>query len=188
MFQAVFYMMMLGDEVMPTDRGYHPMNDPLIAELFHKEYTGLVRYAEIMYRKFGGYVDPRGRAEEIVQEAFFLAAEKRDELLEREDKRAWLVSAVSYKVRDALKEDRKWAKGLLLLPDEHEVLYFPETEESPVWLPHEDYVLLKRLYVEGYTYQELCAELGLSKSALAMKISRIKRAAKKNFEKFSEKV
>lgn len=46
------------------------MNDPLIAELFHKEYTGLVRYAEIMYRKFGGYVDPRGRAEEIVQEAF----------------------------------------------------------------------------------------------------------------------
>ena len=43
---------------MPTDRGYHPMDDPFIAELFHREYTGLVRYAEIMYRKCGGYVDP----------------------------------------------------------------------------------------------------------------------------------
>lgn len=164
------------------------MNDPLIAELFHKEYSGLIRYAEIMYRKYGGYVDPSGRAEEIVQEAFFLAAEKRDDLLMREDKRAWLISAVSYKVRDALKEDRKWAKGLLLLPDEQEVLYFPETEETPVWLPPEDYALLKRLYVEGYTYQELCAELGLSKSALAMKINRIKKNAKKNYEKISEKV
>ena len=173
---------------MPTDRGYHPMDDPFIVELFHREYTGLVRYAEIMYRKCGGYVDPRGRAEEIVQEAFFLAAEKRDELLAREDKRAWLISAVSYKVRAALKEDRKWAKGLLLLPDENEIIHFPDPEEPPAWLPPEDYILLKRLYVEGYTYQELCAELGLSKSALAMKISRIKKSAKKNFEKFSEKV
>lgn len=173
---------------MPTDRGYHPMDDPFIADLFHREYTGLVRYAEIMYRKCGGYVDPRGRAEEVVQEAFFLAAEKRDELLAREDKRAWLISTVSYKVRDALKEDRKWEKGILLLPDENEVVYFPETEESPGWLPREDYILLKRLYVDGYTYQDLCEELGLSKSALGMRISRIKKAAKKNFEKIFEKV
>lgn len=173
---------------MPTDRGYHPMNDPLIAELFHKEYSGLIRYAEIMYRKCGGYVDPRGRAEEIVQEAFFLAAEMRDELLGRDDKRAWLISAVSYKVRDALKEDRKWAKGLLLLPDETEIVPFPELDEPPAYLSKEDYALLKRLYVEGYTYQELCAELGLSKSALAMKINRIKKTAKKNFEKISKKV
>ena len=148
----------------------------------------MIRYAEIMYRKCGGYVDPRGRAEEIVQEAFFLAAEMRDELLGRDDKRAWLVSAVSYKVRDALKEDRKWAKGLLLLPDETEIVPFPELDEPPAYLSKEDYALLKRLYVEGYTYQELCAELGLSKSALAMKISRIKKTAKKNFEKISEKV
>ena len=173
---------------MPTDRGYHPMNDLLIAELFHKEYSGLIRYAEIMYRKCGGYVDPRGRAEEIVQEAFFLAAEMRDELLGRDDKRAWLVSAVSYKVRDALKEDRKWAKGLLLLPDETEIVPFPELDEPPAYLSKEDYALLKRLYVEGHTYQELCAELGLSKSALAMKINRIKKTAKKNFEKISKKV
>ena len=164
------------------------MNDLLIAELFHKEYSGLIRYAEIMYRKCGGYVDPRGRAEEIVQEAFFLAAEMRDELLGRDDKRAWLVSAVSYKVRDALKEDRKWAKGLLLLPDETEIVPFPELDEPPAYLSKEDYALLKRLYVEGHTYQELCAELGLSKSALAMKINRIKKTAKKNFEKISKKV
>lgn len=173
---------------MPTDRGYRPMDDPFIAELFSREYARLVRYARITFQKSGGYVDPRGRAEEIVQETFFLAVEKREELLGREDRRAWLISAVSYKVRAALKEDRKWAKGLSLLPEEEEAIPFPEPEEPPVWLTPEDYRLLRRLYVEGYTYQELCDELGLSKSAFAMKISRIKKAAKKKFKKFSEKV
>ena len=173
---------------MPKGKNYCLKDDPFISDLFRREYAGLVRYAQIAFQKSGGYVDPRGRAEEIVQETFFLAVEKRDELMDREDKRAWLISAVSYKVRDALKEDRKWVKGLLLLPDEEEVIPFPEPEESPDYLSKEDYALLRRIYVEGYTYQELYTELGFSKSAFAMKISRIKKAAKKNFEKFSGKV
>lgn len=173
---------------MPAGRNYRPIDDPFIEELFHREYAGLLKYAEIVFRKYGGYVDPRGRAEEIVQETFFLAVEKREELLEREDKRAWLISAVSYKVRVAIKEDRKWAKSLMLLPDEEEAIPFPEPEEPPEYLTKEDYVLLRRLYVEGYTYQELCDQLGVSKSALAMKIARIKRRAKKKLQIFSEKV
>ena len=173
---------------MPTDRGYYPMNDPFISELFHREYAGLVRYAQIMYRKCGGYVDPCGRAEEIVQETFFLAVEKREELINREDKHAWLIAAVSYKVRDALKEDRKWVKSLMLLPDEEQAIPFPEPDEPPEYLSKEDYDLFRRLYVEGYTYKELCAELGLSKSAFAMRISRIKKAAQNKIEKNSRKV
>jgi RNA polymerase sigma-70 factor (ECF subfamily) len=66
------------------------MNDPLIAELFHKEYTGLVRYAEIMYRKCGGYVDPRGRAEEIVQETFLRAIQHANKLPDDANLDAWL--------------------------------------------------------------------------------------------------
>lgn len=173
---------------MPTERGYLPKDDPFISELFRREYAGLIRYAQIAFQKSGGYVDPQGRAEEIVQETFFLAVEKREELIAREDRRAWLISAVSYKVRDALKEDRKWVKGLLLLPDEEEAVLFCEPDGIPEYLSKEDYTLLRRLYIEGYTYQELCAELGLSKSALAMKISRIKAAARKKIEKISEKV
>lgn len=173
---------------MPADKRYCPGDDLFMAELFRREYAGLVRYAQIMYRKNGGYVDPGGRAEEIVQEAFFLAAEKRAELMSREDPRAWLISAVSYKVRDALREDRKWVKSLMLLPDESQAFHLPEPEVAPAWLSPEDYALLRRLYIEGYTYRELCTELGLSKSALAMKISRIKKASQKNFEKISGKV
>ena len=74
---------------MPAGRDYRPIDDPLIEKLFRRECAGLVKYAEIAFRKYGGYVDPRGRAEEIVQETFFLAAEKREELLEREDKQAY---------------------------------------------------------------------------------------------------
>jgi len=173
---------------MPTDRDYRPKDDPFITELYQQEYAGLVRYAQIAFQKRGGYVDPRGRAEDIVQETFCLAVEKRDELMARQDRRAWLISAVSYKVRDALKEDRKWVKGLLLLPDEEESVPFPESEHAPEYLSREDYRLLRRLYVEGYTYEELRKELGLSKSAFAMKINRIKKSARKKFEDFSGKV
>ena len=35
-------------------------------------------------------------------------------------------------------------------------------------------MLLKHLYLDGYTYSELCAEMGLKKSALAMRVKRIK--------------
>ena len=48
-------------------------------------------------------------------------------------------------------------------------------------VPEEDYLLLKRLYLDGDTYQELCRELGLKKSALAMKIRRIKERFLKEY-------
>lgn len=38
----------------------------------------------------------------------------------------------------------------------------------------EEHRLLSRLYVEGYTYEELAREMGLKKSALAMRVKRIK--------------
>ena len=39
----------------------------------------------------------------------------------------------------------------------------------------EDYILLKKLYVEGYSYQEICTENNLTKAALGCRIHRIKK-------------
>ncbi len=173
---------------MPAGSVHRPEDDLFISELFQQEYANLIRYARIAFQRTGGYVDPQGRAEEIVQETFFLALEKREELQAREDRQKWLIAAVSYKVREALREDRKWTRGLLLLPSEDEAVPFAEPEEPFAGLSKEDYHLLRQVYVEGYTYQELCEQLGLSKSALAMRISRIKKAAQKKMNEISEKV
>jgi len=166
---------------MPTERGNCPMDDPLIQELFQKEYIGLLKTARGAFRRYGGNIDPDGRAEEIVQETFYLAIEKREELLSREDKKKWLISAVCYKAREAAREDRKWEKGLLLLPHENEEVPLTEPDEILESIPKEDGVLLRRLYVEGYTYKELCAELGIGKSNLGMKVNRIKKVIKKKY-------
>ena len=41
-------------------------------------------------------------------------------------------------------------------------------------VPEDDFALLRELYIERRSYEELCAKYGLKKSALAMKIKRIK--------------
>ena len=47
----------------------------------------------------------------------------------------------------------------------------------------EDFDLLYKLYVVGYTYQELCKETGLTKSALGVRIHRVKQKVR---EKLNE--
>ena len=169
---------------MPKKGDYRLQDDVFIAELFSKEYQRLVRYAQIIFRKRGGYVDPVGRSEEIVQEAFYLACEKkRDELMQSDDPSRWLTATVTHKISEALKEDRKWVRGLMLLPSEEPIVPFPEPEELAEFIPREDYDLLKRLYVEGYTYKELCDELGVNKSNLGMRVRRIKTRFKDKYEK-----
>ena len=168
---------------MPTGGNYCVKDDAFITELFFSEYPRLVRYAQVIFQKRGGYVDPVGRAEEIVQEAFYLACEKRDELLSAEEPGKWLTAAVTYKIHEALKEDRKWVKGLLLLPSEEPMEPFPEPDALSDYIPAEDYDLLRRLYLEGYTYKELCDELGVSKSNLGMRINRIKKSFRKKYGK-----
>lgn len=157
--------------------------DPFISELFHTNHQKLVRYAYMLFRKYGGQIDPEGRAEDIVQETFYLACEKREELLQSEEPIKWLLAAATFKVREALKADRKWAKGLLLLPSEDEVIPSPEPEVLPELMEPEDYKLIKRLYLEGYTYKELCDEKGISKSNLGMRVNRIKKVLKKKYGK-----
>ena len=46
-------------------------------------------------------------------------------------------------------------------------------------LSEEEYLLLKGLYLEGYTYKELSRQLGVKQSALAMRVKRLKERLRK---------
>lgn len=162
------------------------LQDDFITELFASEYQRLIRYAEIIFRKRGVYADPIGRAEDVVQETFYLACAKRDDLINSDDPGRWLTATVTYKIREAVREDRKWVKNLMLLPGEDQYVPFPEMDVLKELIPAEDYDLLKRLYIEGYSYKELCGEFGVSKSTLGMRIKRIKESFKKKHGKIFE--
>ena len=57
-------------------------------------------------------------------------------------------------------------------------------EEWKPYMSREDFELLWKLYLGGYTYRELCLELGVKKSALGMRVRRIKERFQKNYRNF----
>ena len=97
---------------MSRDYDQH-LTDQFIEDLFFREWSKLVRYAKIQLRQFGSnIIDHEGRAEEIVQEVFFTAYKKAAEVKASESPEGWLYNTLAYKVKEALREDRKWVKCL----------------------------------------------------------------------------
>lgn len=155
-------------------------------ELFKAEYKGLLRYAISVFKKHGSqYVSVEGRAEEAVQETFSFAWEERKTLLSCKSPTGRLYKILYYKVMEMLDADRTWAKRLMQISERvkgEESTDFQLKLELESMISKNDYTLLKQLYLDGYSYKELCIEYGLTKSALAMRIKRIKERIQKEYE------
>lgn len=171
---------------MPPEGVVQTPEQEFFEALFRQEYHKLLRYATVILRKYGAkYVSDSGRAEDVVQETFKLAWKKRDELMKKEFPAGWLYMAAVCKAREALREDRAWVKRLALVqqaprtPQEQGL-----TSDLKQLLLQEEYDLLCKLYLEGYSYKELCAELGVKKSTLAMRVKRSKEKIQKKYEDF----
>lgn len=161
---------------MPLDLNPDLNIDLAFEALFRAEYVGLLRYAGAIFRQRSGDVNI-SKAEEAVQEMFSLAWRKRDVLFSSEKPVGWLYRALYYTILGILQDERRRAKTLELLQGEYkEGAYDPESPDISLMgiVPSEDFELLKKLYIEGYTYQELAEEADIKKSALAMQVSRIK--------------
>lgn len=152
--------------------------EQIFHEFFTSEYPKLIRCARSMLKSKEDSKQVNSRAEVVVQEMFTLAWKRREEVLAREKPVGWLYEALSYKVLELMREENRWTKRML----QYEQFYVPPTElqlslETELgWVvPPEDFHLLRRIYVEGYSYRELCEEMNLSKSALADRVHRIKK-------------
>ena len=151
--------------------------------LYRSQYAAMYRYASALLKGGGGpagYV--AGRAEEVVQEAFSVAWEKRGELLASPSPAGWLCRAVQYKARELIREDQKWMKRVLRCSEysgSQDAGNFHLRSELSDLLSEEEYLLLKGLYLEGYTYKELSRQLGVKQSALAMRVKRLKERLRK---------
>lgn len=147
--------------------------------VYRANYPSMLRYAQTLLRSLGsgqGTLD--GRAEEAVQEMFLFAWEHRERLAASPSPTGWLYRVLGYKVRELLHEDRQWTKRLLRMSEIIENrpggASIQLRLELTGLISKEEHRLLSRLYVEGYTYEELAREMGLKKSALAMRVKRIK--------------
>lgn len=158
----------------------------LLEQLFRQERTGLLRYVTVLLRKHGtGHTSVADSAEDVVQEIFYLAWEKSDALLESESPVGWLYHAAKYKVQESLRDERNWVKQLTL-----SATVSPKGHPSKIpaewagWMTPAEYELMRKLYLEGYTYKELCDSMGIKRTALAMRIHRLKERLQKNLKNF----
>ena len=161
----------------------------LIYKLYKGEYEKLVRCA-ISYLKTGNdEPNVRSRAEDVVQETFTLFWERRRDVLSKEKPVGWLYKALQRKAWALLKEENKWIRRLnkykqfYTQPDESYISLEMERLEMEDLVSKEDFTLLYKFCVAGYTYQELSEETGLSKSALGTRIHRAKRKIREKLEK-----
>ncbi|HIS53153.1 MAG TPA: hypothetical protein IAC15_10540 [Candidatus Onthomonas avicola] len=151
--------------------------------IYREQYPAMYRYATALLKNYStrdGYAS--GRAEEVVQEAFGVAWEKRDELFASTAPAGWLIRAVQYKARELIREDQKWMKRVLRCSEysgSQDAGNFHLRSELSDLLSEEEYLLLKGLYLEGYTYKELSRQLGVKQSALAMRVKRLKERLRK---------
>lgn len=151
-------------------------------ELFHKffetEYEKMIRCAGLMLQARDDNAAVNGRAEVAVQETFALAWERREEVLSSEKPVGWLYRALQYKVREILREENRWTKRLLLYESQRKWYEEPQVSldvEYEGIIPTEDFQLLRRIYIDGFSYREMCEELNLTKPALAVRVHRIKK-------------
>lgn len=163
---------------MPTDISDIVCSNEEFEQLYKENYDLFLRYAAAIFNAHGSrYVSVSGRAEEAVQEMFAFAWEHRTAMFQSPSPVGWMYKCLAFKVRELLREDRLWAKRILQVSEQRDrqgTRDFYLKAELEDLISAEDYLLLKRLYLDGYTYTEVCMALGVKKSALAMRVKRIK--------------
>ncbi len=154
-----------------------PSPEHQIEALFRAHYSKLVRYAQIILSRNAQCKEP-GRAEDAVQETFAIAWAKREALFASPNPAGWLYNTAGNVVRNLIRDDQQWAARLLQAQSQlaHRPFQPPPGADLDLegFVSQEDLDLLKRLYWEGMTYDELAEELGTTKSTLASRIHRSK--------------
>ncbi len=149
-----------------------------IEPLFREYYRHLVQYATILLARSPYPTNP-DRAEEIVQEAFATACSKWESFMTSPNPIGWLYLAVNYIARNAMRADVRWCSHVIQEPED-EYFTFGQTPppgaalELEGFISEDEMALLKRLYLEGFTYEEVAQDMGISRNALAKRVSRIK--------------
>lgn len=156
--------------------------EELFCTLYEQQYLPLLRYVSSRLKCRDGKLYINDRADDVVQEIFCFAWTRRHELFQSQKPIGWLFNVSYYKILEFLNAERRWSRHLL--DSELQCLYWSEPPFSPYLefdgiITEEELDLLKRIYLYGYTYNEVSTQMGTTKTALAVRIHRIKEKIRK---------
>ena len=157
---------------------------------FHSLYQEL--YQTLLQIAFF-YLQSRSLAEEVVQEAFRVAAEKIDDLLSSPNPSGWLALATRNTAKNLLRQERAYQRLLMkaaALPEENyfEIDDFLSLETMRENLTNtEEYQLLKLFVYEGLSTPEVAERLGITVNACRIRKSRAIKTLREKILEENEK-
>lgn len=159
-------------------------------KLYMANYDELMRAAERMLWLEKVY------AEDMVQQTFMAAWLHLDKVLEHENPTGWLMDTLKYVIQNYMGKKRKritlsldelFSGEEINLPD-HTAKVELECEAIPLNMQKmEEFILLKRIYVDGVSQEELAKELGISYASCRQRVVRAKKKLAKELAEAERK-
>lgn len=153
----------------------------LIEQLYRAHYQRLYLYAKAL-------LQDEHLAEEAVQDTFHIACGRVEELQRSENPAGWLMVAEKNVIRN-MERSRSSLYSVMKrdIPYENAALGAKSDEISVDVLyggilPEEDFRLLKRIALDGWTYLEAAEELSISVEACRKRVQRSKEKLRKKLE------
>lgn len=139
--------------------------------------TIVERYYDSIYYYCVARIGDADAAKDCTQEVFCVLVKKQSRLKDLEHIRPWLYRAADI----AMKEYRRSETHYIVAPDE--ALSMDNAASELNWtdsfirdiLTKEEYSLLWKHYMEGYTIRELSKQLGISEASAYMRLTRLRR-------------
>lgn len=151
-----------------------------IEKIYCKEANLLFQYAKITL----GNVSI---AEEAVQETFIVVCIKHKKMIASPNPEGWVMNTHKYVCKNIQRTRNYYLKKILLLDEmEHLTSYteatFDEISDLENYVSPNDFMILKKIILDGYSYKDLAQELDITIGACRKRFHRAKQRFQRNFQ------
>lgn len=157
-----------------------------IETLYIKNASLLFHYANIV-------LSNASLAEEAVQETFVIACTKQHALENSPNPEGWIMNTLKNVCRNIQKNRNYYLTRILSLNES--VLGTTTLESDNLWetnvqdfISKEDFMILKKVILDGYSYKDLAKELDISLEACKKRVQRAKQRFRKNYDKITHEI
>lgn len=151
-----------------------------IEALYRKKSLLLYHYAKTLF-------DNPSIAEEAVQETFIVACINYEKLQKSKNPEGWIMNTHKNVCRNIQKTRNYYLRKMLSLDESSCTVAYEEdfTIENDLenFVTSEEFYILKKIILDGYSHKDLSIELGISIDASKKRFQRAKEHFKKNFQK-----